>query len=159
MKKTIGRLWANFKNQRKWFVRKQVSQKPAITTWATSAYVYSLHFQLLACSRPFKLSRNCVLRTALLACLFFCCFSPLVVSFTLFALRCFLFVVGGSCVEAPFFFVRCLSRPSLLVLSFFRCQIITSLNLLLSNICSLYINTCCSFVQNSMLTLVAARCA
>ena len=42
--KTIGRLWANFKNQRKWFVRKQVSQKPAITTWATSAYVYSLHF-------------------------------------------------------------------------------------------------------------------
>ena len=44
MKKTIGRLWANFKNQRKWFVRKQVSQKPAITTWATSAYVYSLHF-------------------------------------------------------------------------------------------------------------------
>lgn len=32
------------KNQRKWFVRKQVGQKSAITTWATSAYVYSLHF-------------------------------------------------------------------------------------------------------------------
>ena len=31
------------KNQRKWFVRKQVGQKSAITR-ATSAYVYSLHF-------------------------------------------------------------------------------------------------------------------
>ena len=32
------------KNQRKWFARKQVGHKSAITTWATSAYVYSLHF-------------------------------------------------------------------------------------------------------------------
>ena len=32
------------KNQRKWFVRRQVGQKSAITTWATSAYAYSLHF-------------------------------------------------------------------------------------------------------------------
>ena len=49
--------------------------------------------------------------SALLACLFFCCFSPLAVSFTLLALRCFLFAVDSSCVEAPFFFVHCPFSP------------------------------------------------
>ena len=65
-----------------------------------------------------------------------------------FAARRFIHALSSSLLSfccrqlvcrSSLFFVHCLSRPSLLVLSFFRCQIITSLNLLLSNICSLYI--------------------
>ena len=159
MTKKVGRLSANFKKSKEnglW------GKKLAWGDFRVCVLIVLLACCSLVVARwSFLGNARCVQFSALLACSFFCCFSPLDVSFTLLALRCLLFAINSSFVKAPIFLFAVLYSPLASRSVFF----VAWLLLLLAchspiSVRYTLLYTCCSLFPNLMVTrrsLIAIR--
>ena len=138
-KKRVGRLSANFKKSKKMVCEKK--------SWPKVGHSHLGDFRV--CILIALIAARMQSSVEAISELCAACSSSCMSFFLLFfAARRFIHALSSSLLsfccrqlvsKLPFFLFTVFSRPSLLVLSFFRCLIINSLNLLLSNICSLYI--------------------